>query len=130
MAFNVGRFIKAAGKSVGSRLLDPVVTSASSGLPQGTVLAAKSTTDSLFNVGASFESISAFSTQRTDSLINDGADVFFALGGKDPARTAAADIERLRHSGFDNSASYFLNEINPSTKIRNKKRDASGVVSV
>jgi hypothetical protein len=128
MAFNVGKFVKAAGKTAANRMLNDVVTSATSKLPLSTSLAARSTIDSLFNVGASYESISAFATQRTDSLINDNAEMYFALAGKDPARAAAADIERLRHSGIDQNTNYFIEEINPSTKIRNKKREASGAI--
>jgi len=128
MAFNVGKFVKSTAKSAANRMLNDIVTSATSKLPLNTSLAARSTIDSLFNVGASFESISAFATQRTDSLINDNAETFFALAGKDPARAAAADIERLRHGGLDQNTNYFLEEVNPSTKIKRKKREAVGAI--
>lgn len=126
MAFNVGKFVKSAAKSVGSRMLEDVITAASSKLPLNTVLAARSTADSLFNVGASYESISAFATLRTDALIRDNAEEYFALAGKDPARSSASDITSLRRGGVDKDTSYFLNEVNPSTKIKGKKQEMSG----
>lgn len=125
MAFNVGKFVKSATKSIGSRMLEDVITAASSKLPLNTVLAARSTADSLFNVGASYDSISAFATQRTDSLIRDGAETYFALAGRDPARASAADIEDLRRAGNNKDINYFLNEVNPSTKIKMKKRETT-----
>lgn len=128
MAFNVGKFVKSTAKSAANRMLDEVVSAVTSKLPISTSLSAKSTVNSLFNVGASFDSISAFASQKTDSLISGGAEKYFALAGKDPARTAAADIENLRHSGLDKNVSFFLNEVNPSTKIKLKKQEAAGAV--
>lgn len=125
MAFNVGKFVKSAAKSVGSRMLEDVITAASSKLPLNTVLAARSTATSLFNVGASYESISAFSTQKTDALIRDGAETYFALAGKDPARASSADVESLRRNGINSDTNYFLNEVNPSTKIKMKKKETT-----
>lgn len=123
MAFNVGKFVKSAAKSVGSRMLEDVITAASSKLPLNTVVAARSTAASLFNVGASYESISAFSTQKTDALIRDGAETYFAIAGKDPAQASSADVEALRRGGINRDTNYFLNEINPVTKIRMKKKE-------
>lgn len=125
MAFNVGKFVKSAAKSIGSRMLEDIVTAASSKLPLNTVLAARSTADSLFNIGASYESISAFSTQKTDSLIRDNAETYFALAGKDPARASAAGITDLRRGAVNSDTNFHLNEINPTTKIRGKKRESS-----
>jgi len=125
MAFNVGRFVKSSAKSVSNRILQDVITAASSKLPLNTVIASRSTAESLFNVGASYQSISAFATQRTDALVRDNAEEYFALAGKDPARASASDIASLRREGIDRDTARHLNEINPTTKIRMKKREAS-----
>lgn len=127
MAFNVGKFVKSSAKNVANRVLDDVVSAATSKLPLSFQSSARSTADSLFNVGASFESVSAFATQRTDSIINQGADVFFALAGKDPARAAAVDIAKRRRSNIDDADTY-IQEINPSTKIAAKKREQAAAI--
>lgn len=127
MAFNVGKFVKSTGKAIGSRVLDDVVSSAVSKLPQSTVSAARSTAESLFNIGASYESISAFATQKTDSLVNESAEAYYALAGKDPARAAASDIKSRRRANLD-SIDIILEESNPSTKIARKKSDASMIL--
>lgn len=126
MGFNVGKFVKRTGKSIANRVIDDVVTAATSGLAQSTKAAADSIAQSQFNIGASFQSISAFATQRTDSIVNDGADVFFALAGKDPVRAAAADIERLRR-GAVNDINLAVAELIPQTKINNKRKDQDGI---
>lgn len=127
MAFNVGKFVKSAAKNVANRVLDDVVSSATSKLPNSLQSTARSTADSLFNVGASFESVSAFATQRTDSIINQGGDIFFALAGKDPARAAAVDIAKRRR-GNTEDLSTFVEEVNPSTKIAMKKREQAAAI--
>jgi hypothetical protein len=125
MAFNVGKFVKSSAKSVGNRILQDVITAASSKLPLNTVIASRSTAESLFNVGASYQSISAFATQRTDALVRDNAEEYFALAGKDPARASASDVASVRRDGINRDTARHLNEINPTTKIRMKKREAS-----
>jgi hypothetical protein len=124
MAFNPANFVKDIAKDVASNLLDKVIGAATSKLPLNLLSSAQSTTQSLFNVGASFDSISAFATQRTDSIVNQGAEVFFGLAGKDPARASAVDIARLRRAGT-NDANFLLQEVNPTTKIAAAKRAAT-----
>ena len=127
MAFNVSNFVKTAAKSVQGKLLDTVISAATSKLPISLQSSASSTAQSLFNVGASFDSISAFSSQKTDSIVNQGSDMFYALAGKDPARVAGADLKKLRRRGLENVNTY-LNDINPSTKIAAKKKNASMIL--
>ena len=124
MAFNVGKFVKSAGKSIGNKMLDNLVSSVTSQLPMNITSSAKSTADSLFNVGASFDSISAFAAQKADTLVNQKAEVFYGLAGKDPARVASADLKKLRSKAVEDVNQY-LQDINPSTKIASKKKDAS-----
>lgn len=127
MAFNVGKYVKGTAKAIGNRVLDDVVSSAASKLPQSTVSAARSTAESLFNIGASYESISAFATQKTDSLVNESAEVYYALAGKDPVRAAASDIKSRRRANLDR-VDIILEESNPTTKIARRKSDASMIL--
>jgi len=127
MAFNVNKFVKSAGKSIGGKILDNVISAATSKLPMGLLSSATSTAESLFNVGASFESISAFSTQKTDSIVNQSAEMYYALAGKDPARVAGADLKLLRRSSTQ-SLGVHLQEINPTSKIASKKKYASVIL--
>tara|TARA_R110000868_G_scaffold97080_2_gene267055 strand:+ start:1168 stop:1563 length:396 start_codon:yes stop_codon:yes gene_type:complete len=127
MAFNVNSFVKSATKSVEDKLFDRVISAATSKLPMGLLSSASSTAQSLFNAGASFESISAFATQKTDSIVNQSAEMYFALAGKDPARVAGADLKLLRTSSTENLAIH-LQEINPSTKIASKKKNVSVIL--
>jgi hypothetical protein len=127
MAFNIGNYIKSEVKSVDDKFLDGIVSGATSKLPVGLISSASSTAQSLFNVGASFESISAFTSQKTDSIVNQGSDMFYALAGKDPARVAGADLKKLRRRGLENTDAY-LSDINPSTKIAAKKRNAGMIL--
>lgn len=127
MAFNVGDFVKSTAKSVVDNLLGDVISAATSKLPIGTLSSANSTAQSLFNVGASFESVSAFATQKTDSIVNQGADYFYALAGKDPARTSATDLASNRRKNTQ-STNEILQNSNPSTKIKAAKKTASVIV--
>ncbi len=128
MAFNVGKFVKNTAKSAGDRILGDIISSATSGMPINLISSAKSTAESLFNVGASYESISSFASQKTDSLVNQGSDFFYALAGKDPARASAADIKQRRRVNLD-SIDTFLDEINPSTKIKSKRKEVDIILN-
>lgn len=127
MAFNIGKFVKSAAKTVGNKLLDDIVSQVSSQLPMNITSSARSTAETLFNVGASFDSITAFAAQRADTLVNQRAEVFYGLAGRDPARVASADLRRLRTRAVEDT-NQFLNDVNPSTKIENKRRDASVIM--
>lgn len=127
MGFNVGKFVKGTAKSIANRVVDDVVTAATSALPTITTTSANSTAQSLFNVGASFESISAFATQRTDAIVSDAAaDVYYALAGRDPSRASAADIEELRRPDTNN-IDLAAAELIPQTVIRSRKENRDGV---
>ena len=127
MAFNIGKFVKSAAKTVGNKLLDDIVSSVTSQLPMNISSSARSTAETLFNVGASFDSISAFAAQKADSIVNQKAEVFYGLAGKDPARVASADLKKLRSRAVEDT-NQFLTDVNPSTKIASKKRDASVIL--
>lgn len=127
MAFNTGKFIKSAAKTVGAKMLDNIVSSVTSQLPMNVTSTAQSTAETLFNVGASFDSITAFAAQRTDSIVNQRAEMFYGLAGRDPARVASADLRRLRSRAVED-INLFLNDVNPSTRIASRKRDASVIL--
>lgn len=127
MAFNVGKFVKSAAKTVGNKMLDNLVSSVTSQLPMNITSSARSTAESLFNVGASFDSISAFAAKKADSLVNQKAEVFYGLAGKDPSRVASADLKKLRSRAVEDT-NQFLKEVNPSTKIQSKKKDVSVIL--
>lgn len=127
MAFNIGKFVKSAAKTVGNKLLDDVVSRVTSQLPMNITSSARSTAETLFNVGASFDSITAFAAQRADTIVNQKAEVFYGLAGRDPARVASADLRRLRTRAIEDP-NEFLNEVNPATRIENRRRDASVIL--
>lgn len=127
MAFNVGKFVKSSVKTVGNKLLDNIVSSVTSQLPMNISSSTRSTAETLFNVGASFDSISSFAAKQADTLVNQKAEVFYGLAGKDPARVASADLKKLRSRAVEDTNQYLL-EINPSTKIASKKSDSSVIM--
>jgi predicted TIM-barrel enzyme len=127
MAFNIGKFVKSAAKTVGNKVLDDIVSSVTSQLPMNISSSARSTAETLFNVGASYDSISAFAAQKADCIVNQKAEVFYGLAGKDPARVASADLKKLRSRAVEDT-NQFLNDVNPSTKIASKKKDASVIL--
>lgn len=124
MAFNIGKFVKSAAKTVGNKVLDDIVSSVTSQLPMNISSSARSTAETLFNVGASYDSITAFAAQKADTIVNQKSEIFYGLAGKDPARVASADLKKLRSRAVEDTNQY-LTDVNPSTKIASKKRDAS-----
>ena len=130
MAFNVGNFVKDTAKSAVTRTVDNIVGNAVAGLPLSTSLIASSSAQTLFNIGSSYESVSALTSVRTDNIISGASDAFFALAGRSVDRAGGVPISQLRRAGSSESLSLFLQEINPSTKINNRKRDQYEILSV
>lgn len=130
MAFNVGNFVKNTAQSAVDKLVNNVVGQITSGLPMASQLLASSSAQTLFNIGASYESVQALTSQKTDSIISGGAAEFFALAGKDITKAASINVSKLRRSALED-INTFLNDINPATKIANKKRkDELEILSV
>lgn len=127
MAFSVDNFIKNTAKTAVSKILDNVVGNIGIGLPTNSKLIAKNTAESLFNVGSSYESVSAFSSQRTDTIISESSSDFFAFAGKSINRASESGVSSVRR-GIDNTKSYYM-EINPETKVKRKK-DQYEILSV
>ena len=120
MAFNVENFIKSTAKTIIGRIIDNATTTAISGGSRNAQLIAKTTAQSLFNIGASFDSVEAYSTQKTDTILSGASDEYFAMAGKSPSRVAANKLSSLRRIGTE-STNIYLNNINPQTKVANAK---------
>jgi hypothetical protein len=130
MAFNASNFTKNTSKSAVEKLVDNVLSKVTSGLPMSAQLTTDSTAKTLFNIGASYESVEAFASRKTDSIISGAADEFFAIAGKAVNRASGAPITQLRRSS-DESVNSYLENVNPTTKITSKrKRDEYEVLSV
>ena len=122
MAFNVSSFVKSTSKSISGRIVDNATTNAIAGSSRNAQLIAKTTAQTLFNIGASFDSVEAFSTQKTDTILSNSSDEYFALAGKSPSRVAASGLEALRRTNNETAQTY-IDGINPQTKIANAKRN-------
>lgn len=130
MAFNVGNFVKNTAQSAVDKLVNDVVGKVTSGLPMASQLLASSSAQTLFNIGASYESVQALTSKKTDAIISGAADEFFALAGKEISKAAKINVSKLRRSAMED-INTFLNDINPATKIASKKRkDALEILSV
>ena len=124
MAFSVDSYVKDTSKSAAAKIVGDVVNKTISGLPMSTKLIASSAAQTLFNVGASYESIQALSAQKTDALISGASNDFFALAGKAASRVAGANVSKLRRTATED-INQFLSKINPATKINKKKASSS-----
>jgi hypothetical protein len=122
MAFNVGNFVKSTSKSIVNRIIDNATSTAIAGGSRNAQLIARNTAQSLFNIGASFDSVEAFSTQKTDTILSGASNEYFALAGKSPSRVVAGALNSLRRTGNESTRVY-VNSINPQTKVANAKRD-------
>jgi hypothetical protein len=120
MAFNVGNFVKSTAKTIVDRIVDNATNTAISGGSRNAQLIAKTTAQSLFNIGASFDSVEAFSTQKTDTILSGSPDEYFALAGKSPSRVAASSLPSLRRTRNE-SVQVYIDDVNPETKIANAK---------
>lgn len=120
MAFNVGNFIKSTAKSAAEKTIDRIVGNVVSGLPMNTRSIASSTASSLFNLGASYDSIQSLASSRTDSIVSRGADEFFAFAGRDVNRSSSADIAKSRMSSKTTTDAY-IKGTNPETKIAGRR---------
>ena len=120
MAFNVGNFVKSTSKSIVNRIIDNATSTAIAGGSRNAQLIARNTAQSLFNIGASFDSVEAFSTQKTDTILSGASNEYFALAGKSPSRVVAGALNSLRRTGNE-STQVYVNRINPQTKVANAK---------
>lgn len=127
MAFNVNDYVKSTAKTVANRLINNLTTSASTAGGSNLLSSASNISQALFNVGASFESISSLASQQTDALVSSGASVFYKLAGKDTTKVIGSDISSTRRANLDD-INVYLTQINPSTKIASKRKSDSSVI--
>ena len=120
MAFNASNFVKSASKSIGGRVVDNATTTAISGAPRNAQLIARTTAQTLFNIGASFDSVEAFSTQKTDTIVSGASGDYFAIAGKSPSRVVESNLSSLRRTSLE-SPQVYMRQINPQTKIANAR---------
>lgn len=125
MAFNVGKFIKSQAKSAVGRLVGDVVGGVVSGLPKNSQLVATSTAQTLFNIGASYNSVSAFAASKTDGIVSGGDPYYAVAAGKDVAKkTGNQTVATARTAGTDDINTY-VDKLNPQTAIAKKKASRS-----
>lgn len=130
MAFNVKDFIKNDIKTPIDRIIDTITSAVSNGKPSGSKGVAENAAKSFFDIASSYESVSAFSSVKTDSIVSGAADEFYAFSGKNSERASKADISKLRRISTEDTASY-LSNVNPATKIGAvKKGDSIEIISV
>ena len=130
MAFNVKDFIKNDVKAPVDRILDSITKAVSNGKPNGSKGVAENAAKSFFDVAGSYESVSAFSSVKTDSIVSGAADEFYAFSGKNSERASKADISKLRRISTEDTTSY-VNNVNPATKIGAvKKGNTIEIISV
>jgi hypothetical protein len=124
MAFNVKDFIKDDVKAPLNRIIDSITRAVSNGKPNSAKGVAESTAKSFFDIASSFESTSAFSSAKTDSIVAGDGDEFYAFAGKNSQRASKADLSSLRRLSSEDTKSYLKN-VNPATKIGAVKKDNS-----
>ena len=130
MAFNVKDFVKDAVKSPVDRIIDSVVSSVTNGKPNSSKGIAENVAKTFFDVASSYESVSAFSSARTDNIVSGAADEFYAFAGKNSERASKVDLNRLRRLSTEDTST-FLNNVNPATKIGAvKKGNSIDIISV
>jgi len=121
MAFNSSNYIKDADKPFTNRITDPIVKTATYGMPAGSTSIAESTVDTMLTAGATAAAAAQLATSRTDSAIAGGDDEYYAIAGKDPTRAARISLQKLRRNYI--TTKEFINNVNPQTKIAAYKSD-------
>lgn len=124
MAFNVNSYIKDTAKSAATKILDRVAERVTAGMPSNTKTIVNSTAQTLFNIGASYDSVESLASKKTDNVVSGAADEFFAFAGRAINRTGGAAISQLRRGNQETTSSYEAN-ILPATKIEQAKTSNS-----
>jgi len=126
MSFNPLSFVKSNSLSPVGRMVNSVVSSIVGGLPINTSTIARNTAESFFNIGASFDSVSALTANKTDALVSGARPEFFAIAGRVSSRISEANLVTGRQaSGV--STSQYIRDVNPSTKIRLAREEAASI---
>ena len=126
MSFNPLSFVKSNTLSPVARMVNSVVSSIVGGLPINTSTIARSAAESFFNIGASFDSVSALTANKTDALVSGARPEFFAMAGRVSSRISEANLVSGRQNSSISSGQY-VREINPSTRIRLAREEAAAI---
>lgn len=121
MAFNSSNYIKDADKPFTNRITDPIVKTATYGMPAGSTSIAESTVDTMLTAGLTAAAAALLTAARTDSAIAGGDDEYYAMAGKDPTRSARISLQKLTRNYI--TTKEFINNVNPQTKIAAYKSD-------
>lgn len=130
MAFNVNDYIKPVAKPFTNRIIDPVVSSASTGYNTGTKSIAQSTASNMLTTaGASYKSVVTTATSTTDNAVSEVADAFYAVAGANVQRATRQSLVDSRFGRM--SATDFLNASDPLTRIgAARKNNTIEIISV
>ena len=129
MGFSVGNFIKDSAKSIIGSQVDNIIGNQVSNLASNSRLPAKNIAESMFNIGASYQSVEAFAALKTDAIISGSANEFYALSGKDPNRTNQAKLSELRNTSTTDASTY-NQKVNPESAIQLAKANRNIEVMV
>jgi len=88
--------MNSASKTPLQKLVDGVVNSVTSGLQQSVSSVTQDISQTLFNSGASYESVAAISALKADSVVAAGAKDYYLATGTSPERASASDISSQR----------------------------------
>lgn len=127
MAFNVGAFVKDTAKSALDIITGSIVNNVTAGLNRYSITSANSTAQSLIATGATYATTSAIAAQTCDAAGSRSESSYYALAGKDVAKTAGSDITKLRQAGAED-VNNLLQNVVPATKISSKKADKAETI--
>lgn len=116
MSFNVGNFISNAVKSPIQKVVDSVVGQVASGIQSSVSSVASSFSQQLFSIGQSFDSISAISSLKVDSIVSGGASDYSGFAGKCVERLSASGVGG-QTSTRGMSAKQYATTVSPQGKI-------------
>lgn len=90
MSFNVGNFRNNSVKSPVQKVVDRVVGQVAEGIHSSVSSVASSFSQQLFNIGQSYDSISAVSSLKVDSIVSGGSNDYSGFAGKCVERAVAS----------------------------------------
>lgn len=80
----------------------------------------------MFDIGASYDSVQAIASLKTDNVVSKGAADYYALAGKAPGRASASSISAGRRASM-NKASFTTS--NPNIKISDAEKKAAATIT-
>lgn len=120
MSFDVNKFVNGSLKTPVQKIVDSVVSQVGS---RATSIASD-ISETLFNIGQSFESISSLSAAKVDSIVSGSSADFVNKSSSDPAKQIL-NSSMLRG---DISSDLYTKLIQPAGKIKNAKESKNQLV--